>query len=98
MKCTIIKIRDHLINRITFDIRHKIIISKAIEFDDLITAGNVVSKKVKKLVKEDLERNYRMATYDNRVGNFKSASLIDNILGRVKESANELQDGKLTIY
>ena len=98
MKCTIIKSREHLRNYITFAIRHTIIISRAIEFDDPITAGNVVTEKVKKLLKEDLERNYLMAIYNNRVENFKAIFLIDNILGRIEESANELQDGKLTIY
>ena len=39
-----------------------------------------------------------MAIYNNRVENFKAIFLIDNILGRIEESANELQDGKLTIY
>ena len=34
----------------------------------------------------------------NRVENFKSVFLIDNILGRIEESGNELQDGKLTLY
>ena len=98
MKCTIIKSREHLRNYITFAIRHTIIISRAIEFDDPITAGNVVTEKIKKLLKEDLERNYLMAIYNNRVENFKAIFLIDNILGRIEESANELQDGKLTIY
>ena len=50
------------------------------------------------LLKEDLERNYVMAIYNNRVENFKSVFLIDNILGRIEESENELQDGKLTLY
>ena len=95
MKCTIIKSREHLRNYITFAIRHTIIISRANEFDDPITAG---IRKVKKLLKEDLERNYLMAIYNNRVENFKAIFLIDNILGRIEESANELQDGKLTIY
>ena len=39
-----------------------------------------------------------MAIYNNRVENFKSVFLIDNILGRIEESGNELQDGKLTLY
>ena len=39
-----------------------------------------------------------MAIYSNRVGNFKLVLLDDNILGRIEESSNELQDGKLTIY
>ena len=39
-----------------------------------------------------------MAIYNNRVENFKSVFLIDNILGRIEESENELQDGKLTLY
>ena len=39
-----------------------------------------------------------MAIYFNRVKNLKSVFLIDNILGRIGESENELQDGKLTIY
>ena len=98
MKCTITKSREHLRNYITFAIRHTIIISRATEFDDPITAGNVVTEKIKKLLKEDLERNYLTAIYNNRVENFKAIFLIDNILGRIEESANELQDGKLTIY
>ena len=98
MKCSIIKSREHLRNYITFAIRHTIIISRAIEFDDPITAGNVLITKVKNLLKEDLERNYLMAIYNNRVENFKSVFLIDNILGRIEESENELQDGKLTLY
>ena len=57
MKCSIIKSREHLRNCITFAIRHTIIISRANEFDDLITAGNVIITKVKKLLKEDLDRN-----------------------------------------
>ena len=69
-----------------------------LEFDDPITAGNVIILKVKKLLKEDLERNYLMAIYNNRVENFKSVFLIDNILGRIEESENELQDGKLLLY
>ena len=98
MKCSIIKSREHLRNYITFAIRHTIIVSRAIEFDDPIKAGDVIITKVKKLLKEDLERNYLMAIYNNRVENFKAIFLIDNILGRIEESANELQDGKLTIY
>ena len=98
MKCSIIKSREHLRNYITFAIRHTIIISRAIEFDDPIRAGNVLITKVKKLLQEDLERNYLMAIYNNRVENFKSVFLIDNILGRIEESENELQDGKLTLY
>ena len=43
-------------------------------------------------------RNYLMAIYNNRVENFKSVFLIDNILGRIEESENELQDGKLALY
>ena len=39
-----------------------------------------------------------MAIYNNRVENFKSVFLIDSILGRIEESENELQDGKLTLY
>ena len=74
------------------------IISRAIKFDDLITAGNVVTEKVRKLLKEELERNYLLPMYYYRVENFKSVLLIDNILGRIEESPNELQDGKLTIY
>ena len=58
MKCSIIKSREHFRNYVTFAIRHTIIISRAIEFDDPITAGNVLITKVKKLLKEDLERNY----------------------------------------
>ena len=81
MKCTIIKSREHLRNYITFAIRHTIIISRAIEFDDPITAGNVLITEAKKLLREDLERNYLMAIYNNRVENFKSVFLIDNILG-----------------
>ena len=95
MKCSIIKSSEHLRNYI---IRHTIIISKSMEFDDPITAGNVLITKDKKLLKEDLERNYLMAIYINRVENFKSVLLIDNILGRIEESENELQDGKLTLY
>ena len=64
MKCTIIKSREHLRNYITFAIRHTIIISRAIEFGDPITAGNVVTEKIKKLLKEDLERNYLMTIYN----------------------------------
>ena len=41
----------------TFSIRHTIIISGEIEFDNPITAGNILTAKVKKLLKEDLERN-----------------------------------------
>ena len=37
MKCSIIKSREHLRNYITFAIRHAILISRAIEFDDPIT-------------------------------------------------------------
>ena len=98
MKCTIIKSREHLRNYLTFAIRHIIIISRAIEFDDPLTAGNVVTAKVKKLLNEDLERVYLIAIYNSRVENFKSVFLIDNIVGRIEEFANELQDGKLTIY
>ena len=47
MKCTIIKIREHLRNYITFAIRHTIIISRAIEFDDRITADNILTEKLK---------------------------------------------------
>lgn len=50
------KSREHLRNYITFAIRHTIIISKAIEFDDPVTAGNVLITKVKKVLKEDLEK------------------------------------------
>ena len=39
-----------------------------------------------------------MAIYNNRVENFKAIFLIDNILGRIEESTNELQDGKLAVY
>ena len=63
-----------------------------------ITAGKVLTEKVKKLLKEDLERNYLMAIYDNRVESFKYVFLIDNILRRIEESENKLQDGKLAIY
>ena len=52
MNCTIIKSRKHLSNYITFAIRHTIMISRAIEFDDPITAGDVLTTKVKKLLKE----------------------------------------------
>ena len=55
MKCTIIKSRKHLRNDITFAIRHRIIISRAIEFDDLITAGNLLTEKVKKLKGRSIE-------------------------------------------
>ena len=44
MKCAIIAIR------------HTIISSRAIEFDDPITASNVLTEKVKKLLKKDLEK------------------------------------------
>ena len=98
IKFSIIKSREHSKNVITFAITHTIIISRSIEFDDPITAGNVLSAKVKKLLKEDLERNYVMAIYNNRVENFKSIILIDNILGRIEESENDLQDGKLTLH
>ena len=98
MTCTIIKSREHLRNHITFVIRHTKMVSRAIEFDDPITASNVLTEKVKKLLKEDLEREYLMAMYTNRVENFKSVFLIDKILGRIEESSNELQDGKLKIY
>ena len=74
------------------------IISRANEFEDLITADNVLTAKVRKLLKEDLEINHLMAIYNNRVENFKSVFLIDNILGRIEESVNELQDGKLILY
>ena len=74
------------------------IIRRAIEFDDPITAGNILIIEIKRLLKEDLERNYLIAIYNNRVENFKSAFLIDNVLGRIEESGNELQDGKLTLY
>ena len=73
---------------------YTIIIVGAIDFDGPITAGNVVTEKVKQLLKEDLERNYLMAIYNDRKQNFKSVFLIDNILGRIEESANELQDLK----
>ena len=98
MKCSIIKSKEHSRNYITIAIRYTIIISRAIEFDDPIIADNVLITKVKKLVKEDLERNYQMAIYNNRVENCKSVVLIDNIVGRIEESENELQDGKLTLY
>ena len=98
MKCAIIKSREHLRNYISFAIRHIMIISRAIEFNHPITAGNVFTEKVKKLLKEDLERNYLMAIYNNMAENFKSVFLIDNILGRIEESVNELQDRKLTLY
>ena len=88
MKCSIIKSREHLKNYITFAIRHTMIISRANEFEDLITADNVLTAKVRKLLKEDLEINHLMAIYNNRVENFKSVSLIDNILGQIKESDN----------
>ena len=39
-----------------------------------------------------------MQCNNNRVENLKLALLIDNILERIEESVNELQDGKLTIY
>ena len=39
-----------------------------------------------------------MAIYNNRVENFKSVLLIDNILERIEEAEKELQDVKLTIY
>ena len=39
-----------------------------------------------------------MAIYNNRMENLKSVFLIDNILGRIEESVNEVQDGKLTLY
>ena len=58
MKCTIIKSREHLRNYKTFNIRHTILMSRAIEFDDPITASNVLTEKVKKLLKKDLEKNY----------------------------------------
>ena len=98
MKCTIIKSREHLRIYLTFAIRHIIIISRAIEYDDPLTAGNVVTAKVKKLLNEDLERVYLIAIYNSRVENFKSVFLIDNILERIEESENKLQDGKLTLY
>ena len=47
IKCTIIKRRGQLRNYITFAIRHTIIISRAIELDDQITARNVLTAKVK---------------------------------------------------
>ena len=98
MKWTIIKSRVYLRNHITFA-KHTIIISRAIEFNDSIIAGNVLTEKVKKLLKEDLEGNYLMAIYNNRVENFKSVFFIHNILRRIEESVNELQDVfKLTLY
>ena len=96
MNCSIM-CREHLRIYITFAIRHIIIISRPIEFEDRITAGNVLAAKVKKFLKEDIERNYLMSIYDSNVENFKSVFLIDNILGRIEESANELQDGNLKI-
>ena len=62
MNCSIM-CREHLRNYITFAIRHKIIISRPIKFEDRITAGNVLAAKVKKFLKEDIERNYLMAIY-----------------------------------
>ena len=50
------------------------------EFDDPITAVNVLITKVKKLIKEDLEIKYLMAIYSIRVENFKTVFLIDKIL------------------
>ena len=50
------------------------------------------------LLKVDLERNYLMAIYNNRVENVKSVFLIDNILGQIEESETEHQHGKLTLY
>ena len=98
IKFSIIKSREHSKNVITFAITHTIIISRSIEFDDQITAGNVLTAKIKKLLKEDLERKFLMAINNNRSEKFKSVILIDNILGRIEESKNELQDGKLTLY
>ena len=37
-------------------------------------------------------------TGSGKVENFKSVFLIDNILGKIAESGNELQDGKVTLY
>ena len=39
-----------------------------------------------------------MVIYNNRVENFKAVFFIDNILGGIEESENELQDRKLTLY
>ena len=97
IKFSIIKSREHSKNVITFAITHTIIISRSIEFDDQITAGNVLTAKIKKLLKEDLERNSLMAIYNNRVENCKSV-LIHIILVQIDEFENELYDGKLTLY
>ena len=68
-------------------------INRAIQFDDPITAGNVLAAQAKKLLKEDLERNYLIAIYNNRVENFKSFFLVDKIFGRIEGSENELKTG-----
>ena len=93
MKCSIIKSREHFRNYVTFAIRHTIL--RAIEFDDPITAGNVLITKIKKLLKEDLGRIYLMAIYNNRVENFKSVFLIDNILERLKNPRMSYKTGNL---
>ena len=58
-----------------------------------IITGNVLTEKGKKLLNEDIGRNSLMAIYDNRVESFKSLLLIDDILGGIEQSVNELQDG-----
>ena len=51
MNSTIIKSRKYLRNYMAFAIGHIIIISRAIDFDNSITAGNLLTAKVKKLLK-----------------------------------------------
>ena len=60
-----IKCREHFRNYIA--IRHTKVISRAIEFDDSVTAGNALTAKVKELLEEDVERNYMVAMYNNKV-------------------------------
>ena len=80
LKCTIIKSSEYFRNYITFAIRHSITISRVVEFNDQKIAGNVLTVKVKELLKEDLERNYLMAIYISRAENLKSFFSIHSLL------------------
>ena len=81
MQKNVTKTSELVITFINFSIRHTISISRAIELDDQTTADNLLTEKIIKLLKEDLERSYLMAIYVNRLENFKSVFLIDNMRG-----------------